>query len=470
MRSACLCFVLLLSLTSPAMAALKIDRVYGWQDGIGLSSMPLVQKTKGVITVRLINSGEVEESEDVTLLGGDGKTAIGSTRITIPGKNSLIASIPWTPVSNGWKKITVVAGSQRASASVPVTVRKMYFPWYNNAPDSDRKLKYANIVLSTGSDSHEYWKSRGAVPCSWKGARSSVSFQTPKEYASYLGEGVSESGAQGILIDEMGGYSECDIPGDIYYQGLDEFTKSRDDLFVGLWACGSLKAPFCNITRNIYRTKGINLLMLEGYLNFMEQELNGVDRYAYFDQRIGVARAQDVLSNAVMILGIKGHEDKYPLTGSDLEDQVIYVRTHAPEMPGIGFFCTGGTKPGIPLYADALCRKYFIDPVIAVWDRDVRVSNVTPKAGETIHISVDVYNIGGIDASNVQARFYDDERMIDACQLSIPAGGGIPSGRTTATVDWKVVPGWNEVTVQIIPPDGMSMVSGVASRRIFVRY
>jgi hypothetical protein len=95
---------------------------------------------------------------------------------------------------------------------------------------------------------------------------------------------------------------------------------------------------------------------------------------------------------------------------------------------------------------------------------------VNPKAGETIRISIDVYNIGGIDARNVLAKFYDDEKMIGKWQLSIPAGGGIPSGRTTATVDWKAVPGWNEITVEINPPDGVSMVSGVATRRIFVRY
>ena len=462
-----------LPVTPAVGAGVMLDRSYGWKDGIGLSTLPLVQKTAGSISVRLINSGDSDETVPVTVLGSDNKTVIGSTTVAVQANGAAIAAISWTPYSNGWKRITVVAGEERASASVPVTVRRLYFSWYNSAPEFDRTLKYANVVLSTDGETHKYWESRGAIPCLWKGAESSVKFKTPDEYASYLVENISEGGAKGILIDEMGSYSECDVAEDIYYRGLAELTQRKDDLFVGLWVCGSLKAPFCNIVRNVYRNKGVNLLMLEAYLNFFGPELQAMDRYAYLDQRIQVARSQDVLPNTVIVLGVFDYthpvtKANYPLSDSDLEDQVIYVRKHAPEMPGIGFFASHGPR-SVVTYADVLCRKYYIDPVIAVWDRDVRVSNVTPKAGETVRISTEIYNIGGMDAKGVKVRFYDGNRKIAERTLSIPAGGGTPSGRATAVVDWNPSSGWRELIVEVTPPLNTSIVSGIATRRLFVR-
>ena len=137
-------------------------------------------------------------------------------------------------------------------------------------------------------------------------------------------------------------------------------------------------------------------------------------------------------------------------------------------MPGIGFFASHGPR-SVVTYADVLCRKYYIDPVIAVWDRDVRVSNATPKAGETVQIRTDIYNIGGIDAKGVQVLFYDGNKKIAERTLSIPAGGGTPSGRATAVADWNPSSGWHELRVEVTPPLDASIVSGIATRGLFVR-
>ena len=234
--------ILLATVTvTPAVGAgVMLDRSYGWKDGIGLSTLPLVQKTAGSISVRLINSGGSEMAVPVTLLGSDSKTVIARATVAVPANGAANAAIPWTPHSNGWKRITVVAGEERASVIVPVTVRRFYFSWYNNKPEFDRTLKYPNVVLSADKATHDYWASRGAIPCLWKGAGSSVKFKTPDEYASYLVENVAASGAKGILIDEMGSYSECGITEDIYYRGLAELTQRSDDQFVGLWVCRPL--------------------------------------------------------------------------------------------------------------------------------------------------------------------------------------------------------------------------------------
>jgi len=384
-----------------------------------------------------------------------------------------VIQVKWVPIKNGLYCIYVVATAEGIKGEIfkeiPVVTKELYFAWRPGKKETNDKLKYVNVSLAN-KENVSYWKEKGVIPCVWKGAGKG---RKADEYAEYLSKGIVEIGAEGIMLDELGWYEKS--PDDEEsLQGLKKFTQEHPEVFTTVCVCGSLKPELCNLTKNLYRKQGIDLLMLESYFNYQIPRFNTYTRYAYFDQRIKMARDYDVLSNSIMILGINDSKLGYEVTAEDLEAQFIYIRREAPEMPGIRFFW--GENEEISLLADKLCYKYFISPVVTTWDRDILFSNYHPTAGEEISIYANIYNIGGMDAKDIVVTFFcgdPRERGKQIGRVVIPILSpkeGVPTGIKKVSTKWKAKKGYQQIYVQITSKDSnTTILEGESKRLIFVR-
>ncbi len=434
-----------------------------------------IQNQPCEVAVTVHNTGKTAADRvQVNVQGPDG-VKIGTKTIAIPAEGKAQAVFPWTPARNGYIPLKISASDGESSNAVavkaPVVSRTFYFPWFGGHTPEARSLRYANVVLSGNAESHAYWRNRGAIPCLWKGVDNKVA---PEKYAQILADGVGDPArdAAGIMIDEMGGYAPEEILAANFFSGLKLYLEKNPQYFTALWICGSLQVPYCNITRNAYRKdKGISLLMLECYTNFQTVEFSSSRRFAYFDQRIDVARQQDVLTNAVMTLAIDGHKDKFNLTGYELEDEVRYIRRNAPEMPGIGFFHFETKSPELIPIADDLCRRYFIEPVLQLYPEDIQFSSRQVKAGDEIEIYAGVRNLGGMDAENVKIRLYADGKLLKEDTRNIPAlAEGAAPRAVQLQANWKApASGYHTFRVEVIPSGSETVLDGTGEQQLWVR-
>lgn len=389
----------------------------------------------------------------------------------VPGKAETIEAV-WVPETNGLYELSVIVKSGKEmtvfTRQVPVVVKKLYFCWWG-AP---LETCYVNIALAGETkEGAEGWKKRGVIPCLWKGKQK----VSAEDFVKYLEGGFDKIPAEGIMFDEIGWYEKTPYIENML-QGFKDFKKKHPEIPTFVYVPGSLKPELCNIAENPYRKEGaVDLLMLEAYFNYQVPEFNSYTRQAYFDQRINMARDYDVLTSSIMILGINDRPGIYTTTPEDLEDQFVYIRKHAPEMPGIGFF---KSPSPVDKFADELVFKYFISPVVTSWDRDILFSNHSPKAGEEITVFANLYNIGGMDASNVKAKFsagdpeYGGRQIGEEIHIAkLSAKSGVPPGAIKISTRWKPAKKGNQTIFLELSCDdpAVTILDGKVQRTILVR-
>lgn len=386
--------------------------------------------------------------------------------------------------SNGWKKFmaTAIQGydSCQETLSVPVVSRKLHFPWFGFYDEEGqlKNCKFPTMVLAGRTKGDiDYWKRRGVMPGCWRDGRRKG--KTIEDYTAYFGDLAQNLGFGGIMIDEIGGYDNEEIKNRLIVQGLKAFCETNEELFVALWVPGVLREPLANITKNVYRKKGVDLLMLETYVNYLVCELGTYRPNESIRQRIDIARRQDVLSNSVITIGIKGIEKKYKLTKEEIEDQVRMIKRLGPEMPGLGIYGEGkNPPPPLVYFADSLCEKYYISPVLTTWSDKVWISNPVPVKGEKVLISGEIVNIGGMDSGRVWGHFYDGNpayggKLIsktEVAMVSSSAEGTVPGG-VRVTAEWKPKKlGTHEIFFEIRPTNSEdTLLDHVGQRRVYVR-
>lgn len=457
------------------LSGLDLSTAEYFNSDVNVIPMLPVEKQPAKISVRIRNpqmttlaSVEVKVSDENGKLLGKVHTE------PVPAKEERIVMVDWIPDTNGYCKIKVEVNSDKDKATgeiaIPVVARQMYFPWFGGSEKGNEKLKYANVLMASGATNTVYWKNRGAITCLWKGVIKEM--KTPVEYMNYLRTGLSNStqSANGIMIDEMGNYTDAAIQAMPQFQGLQDFNQNSPEYFSALWICGSLRSSYCNITKNLYRKKGVDLLLLECYSNFLVPEFKSYSRYAYYDQRIDMARQQDIMHNTIIALGITDNADKFNLEPYEIEDEVRYVRRKAPEMPGIGFFHANGAKQEMVPAADDLCRKYYIEPVLQIWNHDLQIDNLTPKVGEELKIIAHVYNIGGMDAEKAKIKIYLDDEVIATEIIRIPAlKTGESPKPSTVTAKVKLSKSkYYMLRAEILPLSRATVLDGKAERSLYV--
>ena len=471
---------LLLSLIlcfSPMLLAtnLSLDTADVAASDVNFRPMLPVQGASAEIGVTVHNSSESSIPAIVSVALADG-TVLGTTEVTVPAKETAEAVIPWIPQDNGETLLAVAVASPdgevvNATAIAPVISRPLFFPWFGGHNGSCRNLRYPNIVLANREDI-AYWRKRGALPCLWKGLNKVA---TAEEYATELAQGLDDlqNDAAGIMIDEMGGYDDQEILTSQWFAGLKQFLHKNPTAFTAVWMCGSLREPYCNIARNVYRTdEGINLLMCEAYCNYQVVEFRAFQRMVYFDQRIEMARRQDVLMNTVMTLALVGHEDKFNVTPYELEDQLRYVRMHAPEMPGVGFF--HGTPPteGLTEFADNLCRRYFLLPVLDVYPEDLQLESLDLHASNEAVVLAGFRNVGASDAKDVHVCIWANDLLVLDTTIDLPAARSneVPRAIQVRAAFIPDNPGFVQLRAEIHPShDNQTLLRGSTEREIYVR-
>ena len=399
-----------------------------------------------------------------------------------PGKN--LAVFSFQPETTGWKtaKAKVRQGRNQAEASFrfPVTSRRLHFPWFgwNDNDGKVEKCRFPTMMLARNPKEIAYWKHRGVMAGRWKDGR--YRGKTVEACAAYWPQ--KTEGYDAIMIDEIGGYDSEAVKNTPRVQGLAKYCKEKtDNLFVALWVPGVLPESLAAITKSVYRKKGVDLLMLETYINYLNPELKSYYPSELLRLRIDVARKQDVLTHSIITIGIHGMAAVRPLSHEELEDQVRLIKRLAPEMPGLCVYASTKkmTRRDLVFLADRLCGKYYVAPVLTLLAETVQISDPAPSRGSQVRIRGTVMNVGGMDSGAVTVRFYDGNpanggRLIGEKRIekvnSLRDGKDFPKG-VAAEIDWTAGPqGSHEIFMEILPenPDD-TLLDHLASRTIMVR-
>ncbi|MGE9290702.1 MAG: hypothetical protein ACQKBT_06920 [Puniceicoccales bacterium] len=472
-----------------------------------------IEGVEARVRITAQNQSNRDVSDLSLIVSVDGKE-IATLVAEVEAEGVSTVEVPWKPSINGWANISVRAISESLSAEVsasievPVVTRQFYFQWFTRNWDEDRGLRWANMVQFRGKDEsvREYWDNRGFLvypALGWKKPR------TPEQFTEYLEKAADQYG--GFVYDELGGYDDQAFAETPSMVGLKNFLENNPKSFSAVYAMGSLKPTLLNMVRRERfeheglespEKTGIDLLLVESYFNYQVTSFNSYTRYKYFDQRIDMARDFDVLEYSIMVLGYAGVEDPsidrngrgpHVVTEYELEDQVRYIRRMAPEMPGIGFYGHPNSKDhmdweGIQAFADELCLKYFVNPVLTIWARDLQMDPVVPEGGDTVTLFAAIHNIGGMDAADVVVTFYHGDPRSGGTVIGEPvqisrvfSGKGMPEGinevidhpmppgRYQVSQEWEAVSGYHEIFVTIESSDGLSTIlDGMASRDVYV--
>ncbi|UCH36048.1 MAG: hypothetical protein JSV65_06755 [Armatimonadota bacterium] len=311
----------------------------------------------------------------------------------VPPRKAHRAVIEWTPRDSGWYTIRVTGGGMgELEAQVPVVRTPLYFAWYGVSPG--QPLKWVNVAMHARGLEAERWIERGALPLSWAGGYC-YKEKTEGEFVTYWGDLLAQS-ERGIAIDEFG----CDYGGEVDQKmaaALRRVKAEHPDGFVLAWSAG----PLSDVLTAGYR-ESANLVLPEVYMQYLGWH------YPVFDRIAEQARAAGIADKTVF--GLCTTTDKGGVTKEQLEEQFRYIKRLAPEFPGVAFYNAYRVAPGMIEWADELCYRYFIAPVLTVKESE---------RDEWI-----LRNIGGIDARDVWMKWGErgDSRPLF---LPVRAGGAV---------------------------------------------
>ena len=157
---------------------------------------------------------------------------------------------------------------------------------------------------------------------------------------------------------------------------------------------------------------GLDLLILEGYTHVIKEFpiegfAAGMDA---IKSRIDIARKAGAIEKHVVMLGhVARFEDYHPgheLTAAVIEEQMRELRAYAPEMPGIGFYYSGGEE--LAAQCDALARKYFVEPApsVAIAEPGFQARLATP------HVTIRAEATAKADRTVARYRWFIDNRLV----------------------------------------------------------
>ncbi len=305
---------------------------------------------------------------------------------TTPDENAG-ARFVWQPDDDGWHRITFTLdvpedanpANNAITMRLPVTVKPLSFVWFG----TPREFDWCNVPTTVKPEDADWWLRRGAVPCRWKGGVCYKEWPPEQFSASY-------NDSPWITIDEVAGFDEA---GQKIMDAVRAHRQAHPEGYRLIWSIGA---------HEFWRdyTDCVDLFVPEIYLNYRGNHLGQFD--AYFR----TIRAAGLMERMVPGLGVNVRKDKdtgeviVAPTREDVLRQVRYLKTIAPEIPGIGFFSTG-TAPGVGEYCDQLCREYYIEPVVSLVEGSLRAG----LEGGMLRITASVHNIGGMRARDVCVQF-----------------------------------------------------------------
>lgn len=329
-----------------------------------------------------------------------------------------VAVVHWTPSAVGRSDLSARASvegwtvGESADWRIAVTPDRVHVHhWYADLDDHhwvSALLAPSGLVGTVADD--ETWLSRGAQTLQWKGDEWAT--DDPVAYAGYLVDELGDT-VTGFVVDEMLDGSAHD---QIVGQALRLVQEEYPELYVTpyfQWASGE---------DMIAALAASDLALVEVFPNdFREYEGYG----GRLQQAIDVGLEDHTL--AVLSLYEATHE-------AELRQQVLYFRSHYPDLPGIAFF---GNPASIALRAamDTIIEEAFLAPALVV---EVSGSTAT------------VRNIGGEDAADVRVSFLvGDGSLADEADLGDIAAGDIAAATTAEDFDDVVLSAAEGVTLLV---------------------
>lgn len=158
-------------------------------------------------------------------------------------------------------------------------------------------------------------------------------------------------GYDALAIDELG-CAEAN-KNQHWTGGFRKIKQSYPNCFIAAWFVGRLDAQMAQLVK----AGTVDLLVFEAYVK--PEDPKWAQRLQFY---IDQARTAGVLERAIIGLGTDKAYAGALGAGEHaafVEQQIAYIRTNAPEMPGVGFF-TALTLPGERELIDELCRKHYL--------------------------------------------------------------------------------------------------------------
>jgi hypothetical protein len=327
-------------------------------------------------------------------VSGGSEVGIGQSEpAAVAAHRSRRAAITWRPDHNGLQVVRATCpGMGELRVEVPVVQRRLYFAWYGVA--HGQPLKWVNVAMHPRGLDAERWIERGAMPLSWAGGYC-YKEKTEDEFVAYWSEALAQS-ERGIAIDEFG----CDNGGAVDRRmatALRRVKSQHPDSFILAWNAGHLP----DVLTAGYR-ESADLIVPEVYMQYVGW------LYPAFDGVAKQARAAGIAGKTVF--GLCTTTDKGGVTKEQLERQFRYIKRVAPEFPGVAFFNAYRVASGMLEWADELCYRYFILPVLTV------------ERGTSGRWRL--RNIGGVDAEHVWVK-WGPHGEPSAVFPPVPAGGSV---------------------------------------------
>lgn len=401
----------------------------------------------GQVAVGARWTGEIPDDPSpvrLTLIRDGSAVTQHSVQMEPQDDGTLLGEVTWTPNDDGLYLVraeALIGGrSHDAERTLPVTRHRLHFVWYGSGPE----LRWATAITPPAREEQmqRWWRDRGVQQLDWKG----VSVPEDRDMAENW---LAFGDADGIAIDEIGMYDRLPSAEERAQRAFDAlagFDEAAPDAFLAVWNAGSLTAA----AANAYRAHA-DLVMLEAYRQYVRGAFNTRTFYDYIDQRVQMARRMDVLEKCVIGLGITNAYGG--VTVAEIRRSVEHIRLTAPETPGLAWFRHAGperVEPEVLRAADEMALEYFIRPCLMVREWDLQHVPGTPA-----RLSVNVHNIGGMDARDVAVAFYDGH----------PENGGRQIGRVEIPVA-HAARGWSEEYEDLPAAQARSLAFGVTETSV----
>ncbi len=335
-----------------------------------------------------------------------GKPGAGTWQLTFASSETEAGSGPALIVEMTGNPPAPQDAQDRAMAIYPSPllppVREPYIiEWYNTfTPEIWMQMKASNV--HSNSAMREWESSHGILPLAWSFGPQSKWHNSQQAWIDYFLPKAANT--LGYSVDEWQSRERYPEKVDWSLAALRQAEAAHPESYqLVFWRGEPSLLELAD--------EGLpDLIVIEGYTNVVSQfpfnwgiGLDGIKR------RIDTARHGGAIERTIVMLGMiappEGYHEGHVLTTEMIDSQIAELRAYAPEMPGIGFYYSGGEQ--MAMECDALAHKYFVAPA-----PDVYISEPVMAAKlNTDHVRIRAEATAQGDRTIRQYRWFIDNRL-----------------------------------------------------------
>lgn len=321
-------------------------------------------------------------------------------------------------------------------------VNPPYVVWWGNA----KALRNVNIVAAGPSEDIKYWADRGATEAGFVGIGKKELGYVDKGEADKLRAEMEKRAAEGfdsIALEVERNTDSVDAA------VLRNFKEAHPDIFVTAWMIGLDNRHPYSLLKD-----GVDLFINEVYTDYGH-------RYDRFDKFVKMAREKKIIEKSIFAVSVEN------VDSSETKEQLTYVRSIAPEMPGIAFFYYRGI--GKDMIADDLSKTYFLDPVMVLDPETIQASPPGTVAGKPVTLTVRVRNIG-YSPGRVSIDIFEGDPAEKGKRIAGDVGGRImeEQSETKIKFSWLPPPGNHRIYIRL-SPQADQPIKGMTQSKITIK-